>query len=84
MDYGMKTHRDRVNISHYENLIFPCSQKNSRGYLIVYHTADLFLCSSLSRLIIMENQTLVDSFFTEKNTYIYIYRVFICTQSYRV
>lgn len=38
----METHRDRVNISHYENLIFPCSQKNSRGYLIVYHTADLF------------------------------------------
>lgn len=38
----METHRDRVNISHYENLIFPCSQKNTRGYLIVYHTADLF------------------------------------------
>lgn len=38
----METHRDRVNISHYENLIFPCFQKNSRGYLIVYHTADLF------------------------------------------
>lgn len=80
MDYRMETHRDRVNIFHYENLIFPCFQRNSCPWTEVTLSFIIFLYL-FSTFYVEAYQSgksnFGHSFSTERDKYTYIYRMFI-------